>query len=163
MPKNSKGGSIRIPNLTPAQVRPGVSQQTGIGGGVPAPEPLILHLDQLRIDVVLNLSEGDPVILQIDDLPIVATTLLGQVIGQVRLDDVEEVRARGADTILVAPRGDERARALANELFEVPSTKPLLTPILDTIPLQFLAYFVAKERGLSPDKPRNLAKSVTVE
>lgn len=94
MPKNSKGGSIRIPNLTPAQVRPGVSQQTGIGGGVPAPEPLILHLDRLRIDVVRDLSEGDPVILQIDDLPIVATTLLGQVIGQVRLDDVEEVRNR---------------------------------------------------------------------
>jgi glutamine---fructose-6-phosphate transaminase (isomerizing) len=39
----------------------------------------------------------------------------------------------------------------------------LLTPILDTIPLQMFAYFIAKERGLSPDKPRNLAKSVTVE
>ena len=52
---------------------------------------------------------------------------------------------------------------LANELFEVPTTKPLLTPVLDTVPLQLLAYFVAKERGLSPDKPRNLAKSVTVE
>ena len=79
------------------------------------------------------------------------------------LANVEEVRARGADTILIAPQGDERARSLANELFEVPTTKPLLTPILDTIPLQLLAYFVAKERGLSPDKPRNLAKSVTVE
>jgi glucosamine--fructose-6-phosphate aminotransferase (isomerizing) len=51
------------------------------------------------------------------------------------LANVEEVRARGADTILVAPQGDQRARALANELFEVPATKPLLTPILDTIPM----------------------------
>ena len=79
------------------------------------------------------------------------------------LANVEEVRARGADTILIAPRGDERARALANELFEVPSTRPLLSPVLDTVPLQLLAYYIAKERGLSPDKPRNLAKSVTVE
>ena len=45
----------------------------------------------------------------------------------------------------------------------MPVTKPLLTPLLDTVCLQLLAYFVAKERGLSPDKPRNLAKSVTVE
>jgi len=79
------------------------------------------------------------------------------------LANVEEVRARGAETILVAHPGDERARSLANELFEVPITKPLLTPVLDTVTLQLLAYFIAKEKGLSPDKPRNLAKSVTVE
>jgi glutamine---fructose-6-phosphate transaminase (isomerizing) len=79
------------------------------------------------------------------------------------LANVQEVRARGADTILLAPRLDERARDLANELFEIPVTKPLLTPILDTVPLQLFAYYVAKEKGLSPDKPRNLAKSVTVE
>jgi glutamine---fructose-6-phosphate transaminase (isomerizing) len=79
------------------------------------------------------------------------------------LANIAEVRARGAETILIARRGDERARAVANELFEVPTTKPLLSPVLDSIPLQMFAYFVAKERGLSPDKPRNLAKSVTVE
>ncbi|MDQ3955522.1 MAG: glutamine--fructose-6-phosphate transaminase (isomerizing) [Actinomycetota bacterium] len=79
------------------------------------------------------------------------------------LANVQEVRARGADTILLAPRLDERARDLANEFFELPVTKPLLTPILDTVPLQLFAYYVAKEKGLSPDKPRNLAKSVTVE
>ncbi|HEX2062184.1 MAG TPA: glutamine--fructose-6-phosphate transaminase (isomerizing), partial [Thermoanaerobaculia bacterium] len=69
------------------------------------------------------------------------------------LANVQEVRARGADTILLAPRRDERARSLANELFEIPVTKPLLTPILDTVPLQLFAYYVAKEKGLSPDKP----------
>ena len=95
-------------------------------------------------------------------VPVVAI-LTGQAMYDKMLANVEEVRARGAETILVAPRGDERARSLANELFEVPATKPLLTPILDTIPMQLLAYFVAKERDLSPDKPRNLAKSVTVE
>jgi glutamine---fructose-6-phosphate transaminase (isomerizing) len=95
-------------------------------------------------------------------VPVVAI-LTGQTLYEKMLANVEEVRARGADTILVAPRGDERARALANELFEVPATKPLLSPILDTVPLQLLAYYVAKEKGLTPDKPRNLAKSVTVE
>jgi glucosamine--fructose-6-phosphate aminotransferase (isomerizing) len=95
-------------------------------------------------------------------VPVVAV-LTGQKLYEKMLANVEEVRARGADTILIAPAGDQRARGLANELFEVPATKPLLTPILDTVPLQLLAYFVAKERGLSPDKPRNLAKSVTVE
>jgi glutamine---fructose-6-phosphate transaminase (isomerizing) len=79
------------------------------------------------------------------------------------LANIAEVRARGADTILIAPRGDERARALANELFEVPTTKPLLTPVIDSVCLQLLAYYIAKERGLPRDKPRNLAKSVTVE
>ncbi|MFN2594529.1 MAG: glutamine--fructose-6-phosphate transaminase (isomerizing) [Actinomycetota bacterium] len=95
-------------------------------------------------------------------VPVVAV-LTGQTLYDKMLANVEEVRARGADTLLVAPQGDERARALANEMFEIPVTKPLLTPILDTVALQFLAYFVAKEKGLSPDKPRNLAKSVTVE
>ena len=95
-------------------------------------------------------------------VPVVAI-VTGTKLYDKMLANVEEVRARGAETILVAPRGDERARALADELFEVPPTKPLLSPILDTVPLQLLAYYVAKERGLSPDKPRNLAKSVTVE
>jgi glucosamine--fructose-6-phosphate aminotransferase (isomerizing) len=95
-------------------------------------------------------------------VPVVAI-LTGARLYEKMLANVSEVRARGADTILVAPRGDARARALANELFEVPVTKPLLTPVLDTVCLQLLAYFVAKEKGLSPDKPRNLAKSVTVE
>ncbi|MGH2827924.1 MAG: glutamine--fructose-6-phosphate transaminase (isomerizing) [Actinomycetota bacterium] len=97
-----------------------------------------------------------------EDVPVVAI-LTGTTLYEKMLANVQEVRARGAQTILIAPQGDERARLQANELFEMPITKPLLTPILDTIPLQMLAYFVAKERGLSPDKPRNLAKSVTVE
>ncbi len=97
-----------------------------------------------------------------EDVPVVAI-LTGTTLYEKMLANVQEVRARGAQTILIAPQGDERARLQANELFEMPITKPLLTPVLDTIPLQMLAYFVAKERGLSPDKPRNLAKSVTVE
>jgi glucosamine--fructose-6-phosphate aminotransferase (isomerizing) len=97
-----------------------------------------------------------------ENVPVVAI-LTGAALYEKMLGNVQEVRARGAETILIAPRNDARARSLANEMFEMPTTKPLLTPILDTIPLQLFAYFIAKERGLSPDKPRNLAKSVTVE
>ncbi len=97
-----------------------------------------------------------------ENVPVVAI-LTGTALYEKMLGNVQEVRTRGAETILIAPRNDARARSLANEMFEMPTTKPLLTPILDTVPLQMLAYFIAKERGLSPDKPRNLAKSVTVE
>ena len=108
---------------------------------------------ELKHGAIALISEGVPVV----------AVMTGSPLYEKMLANVEEVRARGASMILVAPEGDARARALADDIFEVPQTKPLLTPILDTIPLQLLAYFVAKELGLSPDKPRNLAKSVTVE
>ncbi len=108
---------------------------------------------ELKHGAIALVTEGVPVV----------AVMTGSALYEKMLANVEEVRARGASTILVAPEGDARSRALADDIFEVPATKPLLTPILDTIPLQLLAYFVAKERGLSPDKPRNLAKSVTVE
>ena len=108
---------------------------------------------ELKHGAIALIAEGVPVV----------AVMTGNPLYEKMLANVEEVRARGASMILVAPEGDERARSLADDIFEVPQTKPLLTPILDTIPLQLLAYFVAKERGLSPDKPRNLAKSVTVE
>ena len=136
----------------------GVGTAVALEGALKLKEISYIHAEgypagELKHGAIALLEPGVPVV----------AILTGERLYEKMLANVEEVRARGADTILVAPRGDERARALANELFEVPSTKPLLTPILDTIPLQFLAYFVAKERGLSPDKPRNLAKSVTVE
>jgi glucosamine--fructose-6-phosphate aminotransferase (isomerizing) len=136
----------------------GVGTAVALEGALKLKEISYIHAEgypagELKHGAIALLEPGVPVV----------AVLTGEKLYEKMLANVEEVRARGADTILIAPRGDERARALANELFEVPSTKPLLTPILDTIPLQFLAYFVAKERGLSPDKPRNLAKSVTVE
>jgi glucosamine--fructose-6-phosphate aminotransferase (isomerizing) len=79
------------------------------------------------------------------------------------LANIQEVRSRGAEVIVVAPEGDDRARSSADAIFWVPQTHSLLLPALLTVPLQLLAYYIAKEKGLSPDKPRNLAKSVTVE
>lgn len=76
---------------------------------------------------------------------------------------LEEVKARGGKTIAVVTKGDMHAKKLANDSIEIPKTLEMLTPILSVIPLQLFAYFVAVSRGLDVDKPRNLAKSVTVE
>ena len=136
----------------------GVGQSVAMEGALKLKEISYIHAEgyaagELKHGAIALVEEGVPVV----------AILTGWRMYDKMLANVEEVRARGADTILIAPRGDERARALANELFEVPKTKPLLSPVIDTVPLQLLAYYVAKEKGLSPDKPRNLAKSVTVE
>jgi glutamine---fructose-6-phosphate transaminase (isomerizing) len=136
----------------------GVGQAVALEGALKLKEISYIHAEgfaagELKHGAIALVEPGVPVV----------ATLTGRRLYDKMLANVEEVRARGAETILIAPQGDERARALANELFEVPATRPLLTPVIDSVALQLLAYYVAKERGLSPDKPRNLAKSVTVE
>jgi glucosamine--fructose-6-phosphate aminotransferase (isomerizing) len=79
------------------------------------------------------------------------------------LSAMEEVRARGARVIAIANPDDERVAEVADEVIEVPVTHDLLTPFLTIVPLQLLAYHAAVRLGLDVDKPRNLAKSVTVE
>jgi glucosamine--fructose-6-phosphate aminotransferase (isomerizing) len=79
------------------------------------------------------------------------------------LSNVEEVRARGAETIAVASEGDERVAEVADQTIEVARSDWILQPILAILPLQLLAYDIARARGLNVDQPRNLAKTVTVE
>jgi glucosamine--fructose-6-phosphate aminotransferase (isomerizing) len=77
--------------------------------------------------------------------------------------NVQELRARGARTIVVATDGDEATTPYADHLIRIPDTKSLLSPLLTMVPMQVLAAEFAKARGLDVDQPRNLAKSVTVE
>ena len=77
--------------------------------------------------------------------------------------NIEEVRARGAKVILIATQGDDRAHEIADDVIFVPATMELLEPFLNTIPLQLFAYHMAVMLGKDVDRPRNLAKSVTVE
>ncbi|MFF5291629.1 glutamine--fructose-6-phosphate transaminase (isomerizing) [Paractinoplanes globisporus] len=79
------------------------------------------------------------------------------------VSNIQEVRARGARTIVIAEEGDEGVRAFADHLIPVPHTPTLLAPLMTTVPLQILACEIAAARGLDVDQPRNLAKSVTVE
>ena len=77
--------------------------------------------------------------------------------------NVQEIKARGGPVIAVVCEGDGRIGKLADDVIEVPATADFLQPIVSVIPLQFLAYHIAVARGCDVDKPRNLAKSVTVE
>jgi len=79
------------------------------------------------------------------------------------ISNIEEVRARKGRVIAVATEGDERMRQYADHVFYVPDTLAPLQPLLTVVPLQLLAYHAAVARGCNVDKPRNLAKSVTVE
>ena len=79
------------------------------------------------------------------------------------LGNIEEVKARDGIVIAIANQGDKEIREKADHVFYVPKSNDFLTPILFTIPLQLLAYHIARKRGCDIDQPRNLAKSVTVE
>jgi glucosamine--fructose-6-phosphate aminotransferase (isomerizing) len=79
------------------------------------------------------------------------------------LSNIKEVKARDGIVISVVNEGDEEAREASDHVIEIPSAPDLLTPILEILPLQLLAYHVAVRRGCDVDQPRNLAKSVTVE
>jgi glucosamine--fructose-6-phosphate aminotransferase (isomerizing) len=79
------------------------------------------------------------------------------------VSNVQEVKARGGRVIAVVTEGDEEITALADHVFPIPETIDALTPVLSVLPLQLFAYYIAVRRGCDVDKPRNLAKSVTVE
>ncbi len=79
------------------------------------------------------------------------------------INNVQEVRARGAQTIVVATDGDDSVTPYADHVLRVPDTKSLLAPLLTIVPMQLLSAEIARLRGLDVDQPRNLAKSVTVE
>ena len=103
-----------------------------------------------------------PIALVDEYCPVVA--VLGEgLIREKTLSNVEETVARGANVIAVAREGDRAAHRMARVVLPVPKAPEILAPFLYSVPLQLLAYHVAKDRGLDVDKPRNLAKSVTVE
>ena len=79
------------------------------------------------------------------------------------ISNLQEVKARGGRVIAIATEGDEVIAKLAHDVFFLPDTEEILSPLLAALPLQYLAYFVAVLRGTDVDQPRNLAKSVTVE
>lgn len=79
------------------------------------------------------------------------------------LSNIQEIKARGGSVIVLATEGDEEIKKIADEVIYIPKTLEMLTPVLSVIPLQLFAYHMACLNGRDVDKPRNLAKSVTVE
>jgi glucosamine--fructose-6-phosphate aminotransferase (isomerizing) len=114
-----------------------------------------------------------PFALLTEDTPVVAI-LTRQTLGKFdqnasqniyekMLGNVKEIKARGAPVIAIAEEGDEEVEKYVDAVIRVPGTGAIFSPIPNTVALHLLAYWTAKERGCEIDKPRNLAKSVTVE
>jgi len=103
-----------------------------------------------------------PIALVEQGTPVVAVATESHVYPKM-LSNIQEVKARGARIIAVATEGDREIAALADHVLEVPRTPDLFAPVVVSVPLQLLAYRIAKLRGADVDQPRNLAKSVTVE
>jgi len=103
-----------------------------------------------------------PIALLDERTPVVCVATDSPVLEKV-VSNMQEVRARGAHVIAVATEGNADIAAHAEEVLWVPRTDWMLQPLLAVIPLQLLAYRIARLRGLNVDQPRNLAKTVTVE
>jgi glucosamine--fructose-6-phosphate aminotransferase (isomerizing) len=103
-----------------------------------------------------------PIALVDENTPSVFLVPHGQVYEKV-MSNLEEIKARGGPVIAIVTHGDTRVAQLADDVIHVPAVEDYLQPIVAAIPLQLLAYHIAVLRGCDVDKPRNLAKSVTVE
>ena len=112
---------------------------------------------ELKHGPIALIEDGLPVIVVMPS-PKNAATLHSKLLSNIR-----EIQARGALTIVIAEEGDDTVRPYADHLIEIPAVSTLFQPLLSTIPLQVFAAAVAQARGYDVDKPRNLAKSVTVE
>ena len=112
---------------------------------------------ELKHGPIALIDEGQPVIIVVPSAS-GRDSLHGKVVS-----NIQEVRARGAFTIVIAEEGDEAVKPYADRLITVPACPSLLQPLLATVPLQIFACALAEAKGLDVDQPRNLAKSVTVE
>ncbi len=112
---------------------------------------------ELKHGPIALIEEGQPVFVVVPS-PRGRDSLHAKVVS-----NIQEVRARGALTIVIAEEGDESVREHAEHVFYIPETSTLLAPLLTTVPLQIFACELATAKGFDVDQPRNLAKSVTVE
>lgn len=112
---------------------------------------------ELKHGPIALIEEGQPVVVVLPS-PRGRDSLHAKVVS-----NIQEIRARGAVTIVIAEEGDESVAAFSEHVIHVPQTTTLLAPLLTTVPLQIFALELATAKGYDVDQPRNLAKSVTVE
>src|SRR6266852_6229201 len=108
---------------------------------------------EMKHGPIALLDESTPVVVVATDSPVLEKVV----------SNIQEVRARGAHVIAIATAGNDAIAEHAAQVIHVPQTDWMLEPLLAVIPLQLLAYRIARMRGLNVDQPRNLAKTVTVE
>ncbi|MDO4909678.1 MAG: glutamine--fructose-6-phosphate transaminase (isomerizing) [Corynebacterium sp.] len=141
----------------------GVGYPVALEGALKLKELAYIHAEGFPAG---ELKHG-PIALIQEDLPVVVVVPSPRgvkVLHSKIVSNIQEIRARGAKTIVIAEQGDTAVEPYANWLIRIPESSTIMQPLLATIPLQFLAARIAKECGNTDiDKPRNLAKSVTVE
>jgi len=103
-----------------------------------------------------------PIALIDENMPVFVIATHGNSYEKV-VSNIQEVKARKGKIIAIVTEGDTQVRAMADHIIEIPASDEVLVPLLATVPLQLLSYFIAVMRGCNVDQPRNLAKSVTVE
>lgn len=103
-----------------------------------------------------------PIALIDDEMPVVVVATKNTLYDKV-LSNIQEIKARHARVIAIVSEGDDTIRNLADAVIDIPHTEECLEPLLVSVPLQMLAYYIAVAKGKDVDQPRNLAKSVTVE
>lgn len=141
----------------------GVGYPIALEGALKLKELAYIHAEGFPAG---ELKHG-PIALIEDDLPVVVIVPSPRGVSQLHskiVSNIQEIRARGAKTIVIAEEGDTAVEPYANWLVRIPQTPTIMQPLLATVPLQFLSADIARENGNEDiDKPRNLAKSVTVE
>lgn len=108
---------------------------------------------ELKHGTIALINEHQPVI----------ALCCNEVITEKTISNIVEVKARGAEVLAVAFRGNQKILSVADDMIFIPKVEPLFCAAAEIVPMQLLAYYVAKENGCDIDKPKNLAKSVTVE
>ena len=135
----------------------GANYPVALEGALKLKEVAYVHAEAFP---ALELKHG-PFALLRDNTPVIAIAAADDTY-QSMFTSIKEVRARNSPVLAIAQEGDRNIEQVANEVIFIPRVDPILSPITNTIVLQLLAYFVARERGCSIDRPVNLAKSVTV-
>lgn len=136
----------------------GINYPTALEGALKLKEISYVHAEGYP---AAEMKHG-PIALIDEDMPVVVIALKDPIYDKV-MSNIAEVRARQGQVIAIATEGDTEIVDRVNHVIYIPETHRYLSPILATIPLQLLAYYIAVLRGESVDQPRNLAKSVTVE
>ena len=136
----------------------GYNYPTAMEGALKLKEISYIHAEGMP---AAEMKHG-PIALIDEGMPVVFIANQGNQYDKV-LSNIEEVRARGGHVIAVATEGDKQIESLAEDVLYIPQVEECLSPMVAVVPLQLLAYHAAVLRGHDVDKPRNLAKSVTVE
>jgi len=136
----------------------GYSFPTALEGALKLKEISYIHAEGYP---AAEMKHG-PIALIDEKMPVVFIAPHDSVFDKV-VSNVQEVKARGGRVIAITTRNEESLAGKLDYEFRIPETKDMLTPVLASVPLQLLAYYIAVKRGANVDQPRNLAKSVTVE